>query len=135
MYNGALASRKDFENNLKKNKINLDKVNIIEGYYEDTLNEQLKKKYNMSKASIIMIDCDLYNSAKLVLEFVTDIVQDGTILIFDDWFAYKGNRMKGEQLAANEWLEKNSKFKLIPFSRYGVYQNSFIVSIDEKNKK
>ena len=88
----------------------------------------------MSKASIIMIDCDLYNSTKLLLEFVTDIVQDGAILIFDDWFAYKGNRMKGEQLAANEWPEKNSKFKLIPFSRYGVYRNSFIVSIDEKIK-
>ena len=31
---------------------------------------------------------DLYNSTKLVLEFITDLVQDGTILIFDDWFAY-----------------------------------------------
>ena len=126
------CTRESFESNLKNNNVDLSKVNIIEGFYEDTLNNKIKDKFNIKKASIILIDCDLYNSAKLVLEFITDIIQDGTILIFDDWFAYKGNPLKGEQLATKEWLEKNKNIKLIPFSRFGIYQKSFIININEK---
>ncbi len=125
------CSREDFEKNLIRNKISLNKINIVEGFYEETLNENNKINYNMNKASIIMIDCDLYHSAKLVLDFITDIVQNGTVLIFDDWYAYRGNPNKGEQLATKEWLNKNKNISLIPFSRFGVYQQSFIVNINE----
>ena len=125
------CSKSDFELNLKKNNIELKDVNILEGFYEDTLSSDLKKKYNMNKASIILIDCDLYNSAKIVLNFITDLIQDGTIIIFDDWFAYKGSPNKGEQLATKDWLLENKNIKLIPFARYGIYQQSFIVHINE----
>ena len=124
-------SKYNFINNLKKNGIDLKKVKIIEGFYDQTLNAYQKNKLNIGKAAIVMIDCDLYNSTKLVLEFITDLVQDGTILIFDDWFAYKASKNRGEQKATNEWLEKNKHITLIPFSRYGIYQYSFIVSINQ----
>ena len=36
-----------------------------------------------------------------------NLIQTGSIIIFDDWFNYKGDPLKGEQLACKEWLNKN----------------------------
>jgi hypothetical protein len=76
-----------------------------------------------------MIDCDLYSSTKPVLEFITNLIDNGTILIFDDWFSYKGSPNHGEQKACNEWLEKNPRISLIPYVRLGTAQHSFIVNL------
>ena len=76
-----------------------------------------------------MIDCDIYSSTKSVLSFITDLIDDGTILIFDDWLNYKGNPNYGEQAACNEWLSKNKHIQLTPYVRKGIAQQSFIVNI------
>lgn len=41
------------------------------------------------------------------LEFVTDLLVDGTILIFDDWFLFRGRSDRGEQRAFAEWKERH----------------------------
>ena len=107
----------------------MDDIEIIEGFYKNSLTNELKSNLNLKKAAIVMIDCDFYNSAKLVLNFITDLINDGTILIFDDWYAYKGDPNKGEQKACSEWLEKNKNIKLIPYKSSGTHQKSFIVNI------
>jgi len=122
------CSKEEFIENLKKEKIDLNDIRIIPGYYENTLNNELKKNKNLKKAAIVMIDCDLYESTKDVLKFITNLVHNGTIIIFDDWFSYKGDPNKGEQKACSEWLAKNKNIKLIPFSRYSYTQMSFIVN-------
>jgi len=78
-----------------------------------------------------MIDCDLYSSTKCVLEFITPLIVNGTILIFDDWLAYKGSPDRGEQLACSEWLDTNPELSLVPFARFGLTQQAFIVNKTE----
>ena len=56
--------------------------------------------------SVVHIDVDLYSSCKTVLEFLTDKLQDGTLLIFDDYYCYRGNPKYGVPKAISEWCEE-----------------------------
>ena len=125
------CSEEEFRNILLDNGVVLDKVITVPGYYEDSLSDGVKQTYDLEKAAIIMIDCDLYESTKLVLKFVTDLVVDGTVIIFDDWFNFKGNPDMGEQRACREWLEDNPHIGLTPYIRWSMTQFSFIVNLRE----
>jgi len=120
-----------FKNNLKRGGVDLNKVEIVPGWYDDVLNEETKKKLPINKAAVIWIDCDLYESTVPILNFITDYLQDGTILIFDDWFCFRGNPDKGEQKAFREWLEKNLSIKATEFHKFGWNGNSFIFNLQE----
>jgi len=120
----------EFMSILESNCVDTSKVTIIPGWYKDTLSLITKENTGLKSAAVVMVDCDLYESAKLVLEFITDLVRDGTILIFDDWFNFKGRPDRGEQKAVNEWLEKNKSIRLSDYHVSGPVQKSFIVTVD-----
>jgi hypothetical protein len=124
------AENKFIANVLKNcKKISRGQLITVPGFYNESLSDDLKKSLNLKAASIVMIDCDLYSSTVSVLDFITDLVQDGTILIFDDWYAYKGSPNRGERVATHEWLKKNPSFILSPFSAKGPFQRAFILNI------
>lgn len=127
------CSVSNFKKILINNKVNLKKVHIITGWFNKVLNNKTKEKIPLKKASVIYIDCDLYKSTVPVLNFITDYLQNGTILIFDDWFCFKGNPNKGEQKAFREWLKKNPKIEATEYYKFGWHGNSFIITI--KNAK
>ncbi len=107
-----------FEKNLKKANVDLNKVSIIEGYYDKTLTKSLYAKLGLEKAAIIHIDCDLYESTKTVLDTIKPLIVEGTVIIFDDYFYYKGSPYKGERGAFNEWLVKNPDFIATEICKY-----------------
>lgn len=125
------CTEKKFIHNVLKNckKILANRIVTVAGFYNETLNNELKKSLGLKSVSIVMIDCDLYSSTVSVLDFITDLIQDGTIIIFDDWNAYKGSPKKGQRLAAQEWLNKNSHIALSSFSQKGPLQRAFIANI------
>ena len=104
---GAYAcAQEEFKRNVIKLGVNLKDVVIVPGFYDQTLNNQTKEQHGLRRAAIVMIDCDLYESTVPALEFVTDLVDQGTILIFHDWFRFRGSPKYGEQRACQEWLER-----------------------------
>lgn len=116
-----------FKKIISRKGVNSNKVKIISGWYDDVLNEATKKKIPLRKASVIFIDCDLYQSAVSALNFITEYIQNGSIIIFDDWFCFRGDPNKGEQRAFREWLKKNPSIKTTQFYRFGWHGNSFII--------
>jgi len=110
-------------------QISANRLITVPGFYNESLKEDLKETVDLKAASIVMIDCDLYSSTVSVLEFITNLVQDGTILIFDDWYAYKGSPNYGERLATQEWIKKNPRFTLSPFAAKGPFQRAFVLNI------
>ena len=87
---GTFATEKQvFLRRLKQNKVDINKVYTVPGWFNETLTNDTKKKLIIKKASVIMVDCDLYESTVPVLDFIVDYLQDGTIIIFDDWFCFK----------------------------------------------
>lgn len=123
------CSEKEFLNRIFKRGVDTSKVKTIAGFYDKTLNSNTKKSLDIEKASIIYIDCDLYHSTVPVLDFITDYLQDGTILIFDDYFCFKGHPDKGQRKAVREWLEKNPSIIITEFHKFGWHGNSFIVNL------
>jgi O-methyltransferase len=98
------CSEELFKKTIKKSDIDLSKVITVKGFYNNYLKESLKYKYNI-KSLVVHIDCDLYNSTKGVLNFMTNIISPGTIIIFDDWdaFKYEDDENMGEKKAFKEW--------------------------------
>lgn len=118
-----------FRKNLLRRKIDLKKVTIVPGWYNQVLNDQTKKTLPLKKAAVIFIDCDLYESTVPVLNFITDYLQDGTIIIFHDWFAFRGRADRGHQRALGEWLVKNPKIIVKEFYKVCSSGNSFIINL------
>lgn len=104
-----------------------ENVIIVPGFFQETLNDETKKKLGIKSAAVVWIDCDMYESAVPVFNFITDFLVDGTILVLDDWFLYRGNPDRGEQRAFREWLAKNPDIKVSEFHKYFWHGNSFIV--------
>ncbi|TKB73526.1 MAG: hypothetical protein E8D45_09015, partial [Nitrospira sp.] len=106
-HRGAYQCPEDrFKVNLKNQGVDLSAVLTVPGFYDKTLNADTKAKLGLRKAAMVMIDCDLYESTMPVLDFLTDLVGQGTIIIFDDWFRFRGSPEHGEQRACREWLAK-----------------------------
>jgi len=106
-------------------KEGLDEPILEIGLFEDTLPKVLGSKY--SKAALIHVDCDIYESTITVLDAVEPILQDGTIIAFDDWFLYKANPNKGENRAFQEFIKKYPHWQPIHWKSYGLGGNSFIM--------
>lgn len=123
------CSEADFLRNIKSQGVDLDDVVTLPGYYDETLTPESKQRLNIKRASLVLIDCDLYESTVPVLEYLTDLVQQGTIIIFDDWYRYKGRPDKGEQRACREWLEKSPHIELVQYWQQGPQSVSFMVNL------
>lgn len=126
-------ARPDLERMLARNGVPSTSYALIEGFYQDSLNDELIAKFKATsvKASIAYIDCDLYESTIPVLRFLRHFIQNGTILCFDDYFNYKGSPDQGEARALQEFCAENPELRLIPYLIYAPLGNSFIVRIND----
>jgi hypothetical protein len=95
------------------------------GLFSDSAPKVIPSRY--AKAALVHIDSDLYPSACDALAMVAPILQDGTLMCFDDWFMYRGNPAQGEQRAFREFLEAHPEWQAIPYQTYSVFCNSFIM--------
>ena len=123
-----LCTEENFKANIKAGGVDLERVGIVKGWYDQVLNNETKNKLPIKSAAVVFIDCDLYESTVPVLNFITDYIVDGTILIFDDWFCFKGSAGKGEQKAFYEWLAKNPNIKAVEYHKFNWRGNSFIIN-------
>ena len=102
----------------------MKKPQIINGFFKQTL--PLFVEDNSIKAALIHIDCDTYDATIEVLMNTESIMTEGTIILFDDWFNYRGGKNKGEQKAFYEFADK-SKWDFLHYGFYATFANSFIV--------
>ena len=109
---GQFACRIDVTKKLLSERgIDWERVNLIEGWFDDTLNSKTVDQYGIVSASIIMIDCDLYSSTARCLDFVAPLLTDNAILIFDDWYSHGlAEKKLGEHKAFEEFMNKHPEF-------------------------
>jgi len=112
---------------LDKRGADWERCSLIKGYFETTLSEKTRSQYGMRKASVVLIDCDLYESASVALEFLKNMFVDGTILIMDDWNAFDRDESRGERLALSEFTQTNPHWVAEPWFPYGRYGQVFVM--------
>ena len=81
-----------------------------------------------SQVALMHFDCDLYESTREALECTAPALQDGAMLLFDDWFHYRGHPGKGEARAFGEFLAAHPEWQSSQYRSYGTFCNAFILS-------
>ena len=107
-----------------------DRLITVKGFYEESLNDELKERFLPRKAAVIYIDCDLYKSTVPVLRFIADFLQKGTVIVFDDWNCFHGDPEKGEKRAFREFLERNPNSRFEQFVKTAEVQSFVCVATD-----
>lgn len=96
----------EFKSNLEIAGLNKNKIEVISGFYEESLKSEITlSKLKNSKIAVVYIDCDIYESAREVFNFITNYLQDGSIIVMDDWFRHLGIPQYGIQKAFYNWIE------------------------------
>ena len=103
------------------------KYKIIKGFFEDTIKNKTAKDLKIDKIKIVMIDCDLKEPTKLALEFIKSSIQEGTIILFDDYAFFKGSKDKGEYGAFADFRKKYPQILFRRIFDYGYGSRAFIV--------
>ena len=81
-------------------------VELHVGLFDETLPPFLRE--HSEPASFVHLDCDLYASTRSVLDILNRRLIPGTILVFDEYFAYSGWR-DHEFRAFQEYIERSGK--------------------------
>ena len=114
---------------LTEQNVNWDRVTLVKGWFSDTLTNGLIRDCKITKASVIMVDCDIYSSAKTALDFCGPLIQDHTVIFFDDWNSGGlAERNLGEKCAFDEFLQENPHFITEDFGSYGETDAVFLIS-------
>ena len=121
-------TNQNFRTSYKKTKkrvlklLEESKFTLVKGFFEESLSSVCDKK-----ARIIFIDSDTYKSANLALNFLKNAIQEGTIIILDDFFSYKGSMKKGVAGATYLFMEEMN-FQYREIASYGMGGKIIIVS-------
>lgn len=101
-----------------------ERIVIHRGFYSETLKAKLD-----NKAAVVHVDCDLYQSTKEVLDglLAMEALQDGTVILFDDWNCNRANPNYGERRAWAEFLSSQSRFTASAWFTYGYSGAAFIL--------
>jgi hypothetical protein len=93
-------------------------VTLIKGWFDETLPAFLRER--SEHFSFVHIDCDTYEATAVVLKMASDRFQKGTVIVFDEYFGYRGWR-EGEFKAWQEFVAaRGLRYEYLAFSDYAV---------------
>ncbi len=120
---GQFAIGEDFARQfLTSAEVDWSRATLVKGWFSDTLTEQFARDHAIAKASVIMVDCDLYSSTREALNFCVPLIRDQAIVFFDDWLGSVSfdsrERTVGEKQAFKELLEEHEDLAAAPFGSY-----------------
>lgn len=130
---GALKTTdEEFKGMIQDHGIYVDNVELVKGFYSNSLNGQLASKYldEQRSPSFVNVDCDFYESARDVFKFICPFVKAGTLIYIDDYYSgFKGSPLEGVQKAFTEFQSNlaNHGYNVTPHMTIGWWGKSFIV--------
>jgi hypothetical protein len=126
---GALTtSEAAFHNIVREHGIYVDNFHTVKGFYDSSLTDERQRDMlnRGTKAALITVDCDLYESAVPVFNFIEPLLQEGTAIYMDDLLVgNKGNPNRGVARAFLEFQQR-SRWQFIPHLEVGWWGRSYI---------
>jgi|TARA_B100001964_G_C14169386_1_gene570718 hypothetical protein len=120
----SINEKKVFKN--IKNMSKGQRMRIVKGFFNETIKNKTTKDLNIDKARVVLIDCDLREPTLMALEFIKPSIQEGTIILFDDYIWFKGSKEKGEYSAFSEFKKKYPKILFRKAFDYGYGSKAFV---------
>lgn len=103
------------------------KYHLHKGWYSDELFSTVRQQHALPSPGIALIDCDIYESACEVLSFLSTLMVKDTILMFDDFNAFRGDPNHGERKALAEFESAHPGFRKKHLFSFGPYGEAFQV--------
>ena len=121
-----VCSEQEFLSNLRRRRVDRSRVTTVPGWFHETLTQDLQRRLPLQRAAVVWIDCDLHASTAPVLDFLTPYLQTGTVIIFDDWFCYRGDPERGQQKAWSEWRSAHPGISAAEWHKVGWHGQALI---------
>lgn len=121
------CSRPEVEANLESNGMDMDRVVLIEGFFSDSLTEELRSAHVFKPVAVALLDCDYYSSTMEALDWLAPYMRAGSVLLFDDWSSYGDNTDLGQPKAFEDWLAKNTHLKSEQLDDFEAHGRGFIL--------
>lgn len=103
------------------------RVVLVKGYFEETLTDRRRADLGIVRSGIIMVDCDLYQSAVEALRFCEPAIVDRSAIFFDDWYPL-ANSGQGERKAFDEWLARHPTMEARELFDFPLFGKAFLVT-------
>lgn len=121
------CTRRSVEALLTDHGFDWTRARLVEGFFDQSLQPELALLLGMKPAAVVLIDCDLYQSTVPVLAFMADQLQNGTIVLFDDWSCFKESADAGEPRAFREFLQAHPEWHAEEWMEFPVYGKAFVM--------
>lgn len=104
-----------------------NRVQLVKGFYDQTLKGHKPADYGIGRAAVILVDCDTFSAAKCVFDFLPDALQEGTILLLDDLFGFKGSQSQGVNGAFKVFMDQNPQWSYRRIFDFGMGAAAYII--------
>ena len=111
---------------LTEGGVDWERTELVKGFFSDTLTPELREQHRIEKASLIMVDADLYTSSRDALAFCEPLIRDTSVIFFDDWNST--DESGGEKRAFRELLEAHPDLEAEEIGTYSPNALSFVVT-------
>jgi O-methyltransferase len=129
---GSLATGiSEFHEICARKQIPRGAYEVVEGFYEDTLQDGPSARPLPQDVALAYVDCDLYSSIATVLRFLSPRLKHGMILGLDDYFVYSSTQVSGARRASAEFFDGSARWRLLPYVQFAWGGQSFIVESRE----
>ena len=129
---GQLYSDMDLTRaNLKRLGVPTTRVELVPGWFEESLTDATRERLGVDHAAVIMFDCILASSTRAGLDFCTPLIKGRSVIFFDDWSAVDlADRGLGERQAFEAWLGDHPEMTAEerPDLSYGWDSQAFLVT-------
>ena len=97
----------------------------VKGFFSETLRGDTVQT---GPLALVHIDCDLFDSTRLALSFIEEDIQQGTVVLFDDYYCSRGSPELGESGAFRDWISCDERWIAVPRHDYSFHGKAFILS-------
>jgi len=125
----------DFKSSYEKTRRRIEKHfkrrakwTITPGYVEDTIGGRTAGDIGIGRVAVAFIDLDLGAPARVALEFLAPALHPGSVIILDDYFAYRGSETHGVAGAFKDFRAAHPRFAFRRLFDYGHGGQAFVLA-------
>jgi O-methyltransferase len=123
------CSEEQFVESLDRRWVPRSAYTIVPGFYRESLTADARSALRIPPAAMIWIDSVLYESVQDVLRFIEPLLQDGTVLMFNDYYRFKGHPGFGERRAFTEFIAAHPEIHATDYGQFCATGQSFLVHL------
>jgi O-methyltransferase len=121
------CTRAEVTRQISEHGFDWSRATLVEGFFDKSLTPAIRAEHQMGPAALVLIDCDLYQSTVPVLRFLDALLQEGTIVLFDDWYCFGDSEDHGEPRAFREFLADHEDWHAEALMDFPIYGKAFVM--------